>query len=249
VGRPVAGPRFISTVQQRGSTVTSRKKMARRAGVLYALMGLAGAFGLVYFPSAFLVRGDAAATAARIAASPLLYRFAVVIELTAGALFICAALALYNLLKDVDRAQARAMVAFVIAQVAMGFALMLTQIAPLVLLSGGKYWSAFDRPQLEALALGSLTLRGQGIGAISAYWGLWLLPLGALVYKSRFLPRIIGVLLIVAGGAYVLSTLAFFFFPKSYRLFFMAVTTPAAALGELGLTGWLLIKGAREDPA
>jgi hypothetical protein len=212
-------------------------------------MGLAGAFGLVYFPSVFLVRGDAAATAARIAASPLLYRFSVVVELSAGVLFICTALALYDLLKDVDRSRARAMVAFVIAQVAMGFALLLTQIAPLVLLGGAKYWSVFDRPQREALALGALALRGQGIGAISVYWGIWLLPLGALVYRSGFLPRIIGVFLIIAGVAYVLSTLTFFFFPARYGLFFNAVTTPAAALGELGLVLWLLIKGAREDGA
>jgi hypothetical protein len=229
--------------------VNSRKQTARLAGAFYFVMGLAGAFGLVYFPSAFIVRGDPAATAARIAGSPLLYRFAVVVDLVAGVFFILTALTLYKLLEDVDRGQARLMVAFVVAQVSMGFALMLTQIAPLVLLNGASYWSAFDRPQLEALALGSLTLRGQGIGAVSAYWGLWLLPLGALVYKSGFIPRIFGVFLIVAGGAYVLSTLTFFFFPKSYRLFFMAVTTPAAALGEIGLLGWLLIKGAREDPA
>jgi hypothetical protein len=229
--------------------MSTRRKLARRAGALYAAMGLAGAFGLVYFPSAFLVRGDAAATAARITASPLLYRFAVVVELSAGVLFICAALALYELLKDVDRVQARAMVALVIAQVAMGFALLLTQIAPLVLLGGAKYWSAFDRPQLEALALGALTLRGQGIGAISVYWGLWLLPLGALVYRSGFLPRIIGVFLIVAGVGYVVSTLTFFFLPAYYRLVFTAITTPAAALGELGLVSWLLIKGARDDLA
>ena len=227
--------------------MTSRKQTARRAGVLYLLMGAAGAFGLVYFPSAFLVRGDAAATAARITSSPLLYRFAVIIDLAAGVFFILTALTLYRLLADVDRGQARLMVAFVLAQVAMGFALMLTQIAPLVLLSGAKSWSAFDRNQLEALALGALTLRDRGIGAISAYWGLWLLPLGALVYRSRFLPRVLGVFLIGAGVAYLVSTLTFFFFPAYYRLFFMAVTTPAAAVGELGLVGWLLIKGAKDE--
>jgi hypothetical protein len=229
--------------------MNSRKKTARLAGVLYLVMGSAGAFGLVYFPSAFIVRGDAAATASRIASSPLLYRFAVVIDLMAGVFFIWTALTLYKLLQDVDRGRARLMVAFVLAQVAMGFALTLLQIAPLMLLKGAGYWSAFDRRQLEALALGALTLRGQGIGAVSAYWGLWLLPLGALVYRSGFLPRILGVFLVVAGGAYLVSTLTYFFFPAYYRLVFMAVTTPAAALGELGLLGWLLIKGAREEVA
>jgi hypothetical protein len=141
------------------------------------------------------------------------------------------------------------MVAFVLAQVSMGFAIMLTQIAPLVLLNEAAYWSAFEKHQLEALALGFLSLRGQGIGAISAYWGLWLLPLGVLVYRSGFLPRILGVFLNVAGGAYLVSTVTFFFLPAYYRLVFLTVTTPAGALGEMGLVGWLLIKGARENVA
>lgn len=237
----------MSTAGER--TVTLRRRTARLAAALYLLWGLGGAFNLTYFPSAFIVRGDAAATASRIASSPLLYRFAVVFDLMAGAFGIWMAVTLYELFKDVDRGQARLLVALVLVQVAMGFVLLLTQIAPLVVLNGAAYWSAFDRPQLEALALGFLNLRGQGIGALSAYWGLWLLPLGVLTYRSGFLPRILGVFLIVAGGAYLISTVIFFFFPAFYRPFFMMVTTPAAALGEVGFTGWLLIKGAREEAA
>ena len=227
--------------------MTTRRRTARLAGALYLLWGLGGAFNLTYFPSAFIVRGDAAATAARIAASPLLYRFAVVFDLMAGAFGIWMAVTFYELFKDVDRRQARLLVCLVLVQVAMGYALLLTQIAPLVLLNGGAYWSVFDRPQLEALALGFLNLRAQGTGALSAYWGLWLLPLGVLTYRSGFLPRILGVFLVAAGSAYLISTAAFFFYPAQYRLVFMILTVPAAALGEAGLTGWLLIKGAREE--
>ena len=230
-----------------GRTTTSRRRTARLTGTLYLLWSLGGAFNLTYFPSAFLVRGDAAATAARIASSPLLYRFAVVFELMAGFFGIWMAVTLYELFKDVDRRRARLLVCLVLVQVAMGYALLLTQIAPLVLLNGAAYWSAFDRPQLEALALGFLNLRAQGTGALSLYWGLWLLPLGALTFRSGFLPRILGVFLIVAGSAYVISAAVFFFFPAFYRFFFMTVTAPAAALGEAGLVGWLLIKGAREE--
>lgn len=222
----------------------SRQQTARLAAALYvAWSGLAAAVSLTYFPSAFVVRGDAAATASRIASSPMLYRFAVVSDLTAAVLSIYMVLALYQLFKDVDRGQARVMVAMVLVQVPMAFAIVLMQIAPLVLLNGAGYWSAFEKQQLEALALGFLTLRGQGMGALSAYWGLWLVPLGILVYRSGFLPRIIGVFLVVAGGAYVVSTVTYFFFPAYYRLVFYMVTAPAAALGEIGFTGWLLIKG------
>lgn len=230
--------------------MNSRQQTARLAGALYvAWAGLAAAVSLTYFPSAFIVRGDAAATANRIVSSPLLYRFAVVSDLIAGVLSIYMVLTLYELLKDVDRWQARLMVALVFVQVPMAFAIMLTQIAPLVLLNGADHWSAFDKHQLDALALGFLTLRAQGLGALSAYWGLWLLPLGVLVYRSGFLPRILGVFLIVAGSAYVVSTVTYFFLPAYYRLVFLMVTAPAAALGEIGFTGWLLINGAREDAA
>jgi Domain of unknown function (DUF4386) len=226
----------------------SRQQTATLAAKLYiAWAGLSAAVTLTYFPAAFVVKGDAAATALRIVSSPMLYRAAVLGDLLAGVLSIYMAMALYELFRDVDRGQARLMVAFVLLQVAMAFAIMLMQIAPLVLLNGASYWSAFEKPQLDALALGCLSLRGQGISAMSAYWGLWLVPLGVLVYKSGFLPRIIGVFLLVAGGAYVASTITFFFSPAYYRLVFYAVTTPAATLGEIGFIGWVLIKGVRAD--
>ena len=90
-------------------------------------------------------------------------------------------------------------------------------------------------------------MRGQGIVALNAYWGLWLLPLGVLVYRSGFLPRILGVFLLVAGGAYVVSTVTYFLLPAYYRLVFLLAAAPAGALGEGGLVGWLLIKGVRTE--
>lgn len=226
----------------------SRQQTARLAGALYfAWSGLSAAVTLMYFPKAFVVRGDATATALRILSSPMLYRAAVLGDLLAGVLSIYMAMTLYQLFRDVDRGQARLMVAFVLVQVPFAFAIMLMQIAPLVLLNGSGDWSAFDKHQLDALALGFLSLRGQGIGAMSAYWGIWLVPLGILVYKSVFIPRTIGVFLIIAGGAYVASTLAFFFFPAYYRSVFNMITAPAAALGEIGFVGWVLIKGVRDD--
>jgi hypothetical protein len=227
--------------------VKSRTLTARFAAALYVAWSGTALFSFTYFASAFMVKGDAAATANRIASAPLLYRLAVISNLMAGVLSIYMVLTLYRLLKDVDRGQARLMVALVLVQVPMAFALMLVQIAPLVLLNGSDYWSAFDKHQLDALALGFLNLFSQGIGALNAYWGLWLLPLGVLVYKSGFLPRIIGVFLVIAGFAYVLSTVTWFLFPAYYRLVFLIVTAPAAGLGEIGIIGWLLIKGVRTE--
>ena len=222
--------------------MTSRKQTARLAGVLYLVMGLAGAFSIAFIPRIFVVRGDAAATASNIVASPLLYRLGIVADLVNQVGFILLVVVLYELFKDVNRRHARLMVAFVLVQVAMSSAILITQIAPLVLLSGAEYLSVFDKKQLDAATLGALTLRGRAIIALGVYMGLWLLPLGALVYRSGFIPRMIGVLLIVAGGAYVVSSVTFFLLPD-YLRFTSLFMTVAAAAGELSIVGWLLIKG------
>jgi hypothetical protein len=227
--------------------MTSRKQTARVAGALYLVMGLAGAFSIMYIPRFFMIPGDAAATASNILSSPLLYRFGVVCDLVNQAGFILLVVVLYDLLKDVNRRHALLMVALVLVQVAMTFAIMITQIAPLVLLSGADYLSVFEKRQLDALALGILTLRGRATIALGAYMGLWLLPFGALVYRSRFIPRILGILLLVAGYAYVVSTLTFFLLPDYFRVAYQLMTVAAAA-GEGSIVCWLLIKGVRAAP-
>jgi len=227
--------------------MTSRKQTARVAGALYLVMGLAGAFSIMYVPRFFMIPGDAAATASNILSSPLLYRFGIVCDLVNQAGFILLVVVLYDLLKDVNRRHARLMVALVLVQVAMTFAIMIVQIAPLVLLSGADYLSVFEKRQLDALALGVLTLRGRATIALGIYMGLWLLPFGTLVYSSGFIPRILGILLLVAGFAYVASTLTFFLLPNFFRVATQLMMVSAAA-GEGSIVCWLLIKGVRASP-
>lgn len=224
----------------------SRKQTARLAGALYLVWSLLGIVTLVYFPSRFLVPHDPAASAARIESAKLLYRFCVLIDLTAAFTAIWLAVTLYQLFQDVDKRQTQVLVLTLVVQVPMYFAIMLIQFAPLVLLNGASYWSAFDPPQLQALAYGFLNLREQGIGAISVYWGLWLLPLGILVYKSVFIPRILGVFLIIAGCTYVVSALTFFLLPAYYRTIFWGAG-PLYGLGEVSFVGYTLIKGVRTE--
>lgn len=215
-------------------------------GALYLGMAFFSALDITYFPGRFAVPGDPAATAARIASAPLLYRLWTVTALLAGVCAIYLAVALYQFFKDVDRNQARVLVAMVLVQVPMWFALALTHLVPLVLLNGSGYWSVFDKAQLDALALGSLSLFGRGVSAMSAYWGLWLLPFGLLVLRSRFIPRLLGVFLMVSAGAYLVSAATHFAFPAWYQTVFWGAA-PLYGLGEIGIIGWLLIKGARED--
>jgi hypothetical protein len=199
---------------------------------------------LIYLPKRFIVPGDAAATAANISAGELIYRLCTLAGVFNSIMFIFLVLSLSNLFKDVDRKQARLMVALVVVSVAIGLVNLINEIAPLILLSGADYLSVFSKPQLEALALGFLRLRGSGLGIASAFWGLWLLPFGILVIKSGFIPKLIGVLLIVGCFGYLAQSLTTIVFPAYVRTVFNA-TLPLVAPGELSMIIWLLVKGAK----
>jgi Domain of unknown function (DUF4386) len=223
----------------------SRKREARVAGILYLLMAGAAVVSLANLPSWSMAGGDAAAIAGRITASPLRYRLAVVCDLTAQILFVFLVLSLFHLFEGVNRRVARLMLALVLVQVPMAFANMLLGMAPLVLLSGDEYLSVFDKPQLDALATAFLNLRGHGIRAVMALWGLWLVPFGWLVYRSGFLPRILGLLLMVGCSGYLVGCLTSLLFP-AYAGRVLPLTS--LAIGELLITLWLVIRGARSEP-
>jgi hypothetical protein len=123
---------------------------------------------------------------------------------------------------------------------------MLNRFAPLLLLSGADYLSVFTKPQLDALAFGSLRFRGSAAAVPMAFWGLWLFPFGILVMKSRFLPRILGILLIVAGIGYLVTGAANIVLP-AYRQAISQVVMPLY-FGEVPVIFWLLIKGAKTLP-
>src|SRR5829696_1514725 len=214
---------------------------ARVAGFLY-LIGLPAPFGLIYVPSRLVVPGDAAATANNIAASEWLFRLAIVSNLFVPIIGILLAVALYQLLKPVSRNMALLMVAFVLAGVPIAMLSELPQFAVLRLLSGADYLSAFTTEQLQAQIMLFLHLHNQGLNIAQIFWGLWLFPLGYLVFKSGFIPRILGVLLIIASFGYVIDSLATILFPNAgVNLIFIT------SWGELLLLLWLLIKGVNVE--
>jgi hypothetical protein len=217
---------------------------ARFTGVLYLLMGLPAPINLIYFPGHFIVRGNAAATAQNIAADMFIYRIAVLCGLVSTLFFVVLVLSLYSLLKDVDRKQARLMVAFVLVAVAIGMVNLLNQIAPLVLLGGAEFASAFTKPQVDTLALAFLRLNAGGNLIASSLWGLWLLPFGILVIKSEFIPKIIGYLLILGCFAYLANSVTYILWPH-YLGVVNSIALPLAGPGELSILAWLLIKGGK----
>ena len=225
----------------------SAKSTARLAGILYLVMGIPAWFSLMYVPSAFIVRGDATATARNITNGEFVYRLGILSELFSQTIFIFLVLVLYDLLKDVDRKYARLMVTLVAVSVAFEFVNCLNLIAPLILLSGADFLSIFTRPQLDALALVSLKLRSSGLGIVSALWGLWLLPFGVLVFKSGFFPKVLGVLLIVACFAYLADSVASIVSPAPMQVVSMFALT-FGGIGELAIVAWMIVKGAKEPP-
>jgi hypothetical protein len=221
--------------------VNPLKVTAHRAGVLYLLFMLVAIYGEFFFP-AFMVPGDAAATAHNITAGETAYRLSILTGFVTLIIFIFLVVSLYKLFKDVDRSHALLMVVLVSVGVAVSLANLLTRFAPLVLLSGSDYLSAFTKPQLDALTLGFLRFHTNGIAVSTAFWGLWLFPFGILVIKSSFFPRVLGILLMAAGFAYLTSSVASIALPEYSRdvsRFMMPLY-----FGEVPIIFWLLIKGA-----
>ena len=218
------------------------KNPGRFAGLLYLLTSIPGAFALIYVPSKLIVHGNATATANNIAASETLFRLGIAVQLISQAGFIFVALALYDLLKGVNRRHASLMVTLIVVSIPIAFLNELNSIAALVLVRGADFLSILEKPQRDVLAMLFLNLHGHGFGVAEIFWGLWLFPLGLLVHRSRFLPRFLGVWLAIGGFAYVILSLTGILLPQ-YQDKVFTYAQPAT-LGELVFMLWLVIKGA-----
>ncbi len=223
--------------------MSSTRNPGRFAGLLYVFMSIPGFFAMMYVPTKLFVHGNAAATASNIAASETLFRLGIAAQLIGSAGFIFVALALYDLLKGVNRRYASLMVLLIVVSVPIAFLNELNSIAALILVRGADFLSIFEKPQREALAMLFLNLHHHGIVVAEIFWGLWLFPLALLVYRSRFLPRFLGVWLALAGFAWVLLSLTGVLLPQ-YQDKVDIISQPAV-FGELAFMFWLVIKGAK----
>ena len=219
------------------------KNPGRFAGLLYVLTSIVGFFAMGYVPSKLIVHGNAAATANNIAANETLFRLGIAGELIGMTGFIFVAVALYDLLKGVNRRHASLMVTLIVVSIPIAFLNELNSIAALVLVRGADFLSVFEKPQREALAMLFLNLHHHGFVVAEIFWGLWLFPLALLVYRSRFLPRFLGVWLALAGFAWVILNLTGILLPQ-YQDKVVTFTQPAF-FRELAFMFWLLIKGAK----
>ena len=219
------------------------KKAARIAGAIYLSMIFTAPFTLLYVPAKLIVRGNAAATAGNILAHETMFRLSIIGDLFTHVIFISLAIALYRLLSSVGKSWAMLLVVCVSVSAAVGFLDTLNNIAALILFRGGDFLSVFDKAQLNALGYLFIRLHTQGIFMNELFWGLWLFPFGLLVFRSGFLPRFIGVWLMINCFGYVALCLIALLAPDYYDAAFR--WGQPALFGELAIMLWLLIKGAK----
>jgi hypothetical protein len=215
----------------------------RVAGLWYLLLIVIGPLRLLYIPSKLFVPGDAAATVRNIADHEWLFRCGIAADLVGGVILVLMAMAFYRLFKGVDPHLAM-LVAILggVMPATIYFVSVVGDLGVLMVVRGDTVLSVFDQPQRDALALLFLTLRDHQNTAAEMLWGVWLFPLAILVYRSGFLPRLLGVWLALNGLAYVMVSLTGVLWPPRQDQVF-SITAPAR-LGELALMLWLVIKGA-----
>lgn len=231
----------ISTIDE------SQCKAARVAGVLYLLIAITAPIGLMYVPGKLIVPGNATASANNIRASEWLLRIGMGSELFHQIVGIFLVLALYRLFKAVNERHALQMVILSLTPVPIVLLNVLNEIAALVLVSGADFLSVFDMRQLDAMAMLFLRLHSQGIIVASIFWGLWLFPFAMLVIRSGFIPRVLGVLMMIAGSAYLASAFTSLLLPQYGKL--VGQIALLLETGELPIIFWLLIWGTRLRPS
>jgi hypothetical protein len=216
-------------------------KTARLAGATYLATLPLAIYFWVYIPDKLIVRANPAATAEKILAHEQLFRFSIWGDLFAYVIVVCVAFLLYHLLYEVNKTWALMMVGFALLSAAVGFFSGLQKLAALILFRGGDFLGALDKSQRDAFAMFFLRLHGQGDLTNHFFSALWLFPMGALVFRSRFLPRFLGVWLIAAGVGWLTLSVVGLVFPASYDRAF-GITQPIV-LGEMVFALWLLVRG------
>ena len=218
------------------------RRTARLAGAVYATLGACTAFGYYHAP---LVQGDPSILAGTLAhASSLRFGIAVVADVLSAVLAIPLGLLLYRLFAPVDKPLAALMALLLIIAVPISFVLATQYVTARMWLVGGDLGPAFSVEQRTAYALAALRVHAHGVMAVEIFWGLWLVPLGALILRSRFLPRVLGVLLLIAGAAYVLHSIVSLLWPATRLIAYERITMLARAAGEFPVMLWLLVRGA-----
>ena len=220
----------------------SPRSRARIAGLLYLIVFATGGFAELYVRSTLIVSDNASATAGNILAHEPLFRLGFAADLVGAACYIAVTLILYGLFKPVSRSISLLAAFFSLAGCAILAINLLNYLAPLYFLGNAHYLSALKTDQLQALAFVSLRLHALGYNIAMVFFGLYCLLIGILIVKSTFLPRLLGLLLAIAGLSDLIKSFAIFVSPAFADHLFPYILAPGA-IGELSLCLWLLAVG------
>lgn len=224
--------------------VKQLKKTARLSGFLFLLWIIIGFYDMFFISPKIFIKADIADTSQNILTQELLFRTGIFSGLIASVIWILLVLTFYRLFKSVNESKAKLLVAFVIAQVPVVFIKVAFSIATLMILKG-KVLLTFDIAQRQDISNLFLKINDYSVYALELFWGLWLFPLAILVYQSNFIPRFIGIWLIINGFVYVLLSFSDIVLPQ-YRDVIFTYGMPAM-FGELVLMFWLLIFGIKKS--
>jgi hypothetical protein len=230
--------------------MTNENKVSRLAGLLYLIVVVTGIFSLAYVPSQINVANDPAATASNIVISESLFRFGIASFLVEQVAFLLLPLVLFRLFRSTNPTAAVLMVALAVASVPMALVSVGHRLDALALLTDARFSQAFaPAQQLQAMAKLSLESYGNGLLVTRLFWGLWLLPFGYLVLKSGFLPKLLGLLLVLGCLGYMVNVFGELLVPHYSDTLVSNYAGLPAAVGEIGTCLWLLLVGARRPKA
>ena len=226
---------------------SSLNKAARRAGLLYLIWIITGLYAMFYIPAQINTRGDAAITAQNVLSHEFLFRTGVVNDIISNTIWVFMVLVLYRIFKNVDERQAKILVALVIVQVPVAFFMEALNIGSLMIFKG-EILKTFELAQRQDLAMLLLRINDYGVLTLEAFWGLWLIPLAILVYRSRYVPRFLGVWLLITGFFYLGLSFVSIMLPQYKDMVLNSVFALPAEIGEVAFMLWLLIKGTKLPP-
>ena len=224
----------------------SNKKSARIAGLLYLIVVLTGIFSLMYVPSKLIVRDNASLTFNNILESETLFRLGIVAGIICYTAFLILPIVLYKLLNQVNKTYAVGMVALAVISVPLSLVNLLNKVNVLTLINKAQYLKVIEADELQAQVLLNLDFYNNGIEIASVFWGLWLFPFGYLVFKSGFLPKILGICLMAGCFGYLTNFIGGFLFQNYAGLGIARFVSLPGSIGEIGICLWLLIIGIKD---
>lgn len=226
--------------------MNSSKNTARLAGLLWVLIAVTTGFSLVYVRPKLIVFADAAATANNILACESLFRAAIASGILGQIFTLFFGLTIFRLFKSVNDKLAMFFLTTLSVGVGVGIVNSLNNLGALVVLGDADYLKAFPREQLNALAMMFLRVNNFGIGLMEIFTALYLFSLGLLIKRSGYLPRILGILLMIGACAFPINTFTKILIPQFHPALIMQLTMILNAFGSPATMLWLLIKGMNE---